>query len=161
MAVLQNTGRIALARAVAAQPIHLAWGRGLPAWDDLPEPEPTNITGLVDEIGRRTATQVGYVVPDAAGDIELPSGDRYTASAEPTKWLFVRFTFNYADAEGETVRELGIFLGTQPAAGLPAGQRYFTPGQLASAGEIYALERLPAFPRNGAVRQVFEYVLPF
>jgi len=161
MAVLQEAGRIALARAVAAQPIHLAWGRGLPAWDAVPQPEPNNATTLVDEIGRRTVTQVGYAVPDADGEIELPSGDRYTASAVPTRWLYIRFTFNYADAEGQTIRELGVFLGTQAAPGVPAGQRYLTPGEVAVSGELYALERLPKFTRSGDVRQVFDYVLPF
>jgi hypothetical protein len=160
MAVLQNTGRIALARAIAQQPIHLAWGRGAPAWDAAPEPEPTTATALVDEIGRRAVTQVGYVLPAAGGEIEMVSG-RYTLAAAPTQWVYVRFTFDFADAEGETVRELGLFIGSQPLAELPAGLRYLTPAQLADAGELYALERLPKFTRNGAVRQVFEYVLPF
>lgn len=160
MAVLQNSGRIALARAIAQQPIHLAWGRGTPAWDADPQPEPTNATTLVDEIGRRSVTQVGYVLPAVDGEIEMVSG-RYTLSENPTQWVYVRFTFDFADAEGETIRELGIFIGSQPVAGLPAGQRYLTPAQLANAGELYALERLAKFTRNGAVRQVFEYVLPF
>ena len=38
MAVLQNQGRTALARAIASQSLYLAWGRGLPAWDAAPEP---------------------------------------------------------------------------------------------------------------------------
>ena len=161
MAVLQDSGRIVLARAVAAQSIHLAWGRGLPAWDAAPQPEPTNANALVDEIGRRAVTQVGYVVPDEGGEIELPSGARYTAVAGPTRWLYVRFTFNFTDAAGETIRELGIFVGTQAAAGVPAGQRYLTPAEVATHGDLYALERLPKFPRSGDVRQVFDYVLPF
>jgi hypothetical protein len=160
MAVLQTRGRIALARAIAQQPIHLAWGRGLPAWDDAPEPEPTNAAALVDEVGRRLATHVGFVLPDAAGEIEMVSG-KYTASAEPTQWVHVRATFDFADAVGEELRELGIFIAAQPVDGLPAGQRYFTPEQIAEAGELYCLERIPVFTRNGAVRQVFEYVLPF
>ena len=56
---------------------------------------------------------------------------------------------------------LGLFVATQPVAGLPAGLRYLSPAQLAHPGELYTLERLPKFTRNGAVRQVFEYVLPF
>ena len=161
MAVLQNQGRTALARAIASQSLYLAWGRGLPAWDANPEPEPTNATALVDEIGRRLATAVQYVVPDPMGEIELPDGSRYTTSPQPSKWLHVRWTFDYADAAGETVRELGIFVGGTTAAGLPAGQRYFTAAQVATSGDLYTLERLPKFTRNAAVRQVQEYVLPF
>ena len=69
MATLQDDGRIALAMAMAAQHVHLAWGRGLPAWDAVAEPEPSNATALVDEVGRRLATFVGYVEPDAAGEV--------------------------------------------------------------------------------------------
>lgn len=161
MATLQDDGRTALAMAMAAQPVHLAWGRGLPAWDAMPEPEPSNASTLVDEVGRRMATFVGYVQPDHAGEIELPSGSKYTVVAGPTRWLYVRTVFNFEDAAGETIRELGIFFGGQPMAGLPPGQRYFTPAQVAQPGRLYTLERVPAFPRNGAVRQTFEYVLPF
>lgn len=161
MAVLQDDGRIALAMAVAAQPIHLAWGRGNPAWDVTPEPEPTDAHTLVDEVGRRLVTFVGYAQPDLAGEIELPSGDLYTVVAGPTQWLYVRTVFNFADAEGETLREIGIFVGAQPIAGLPPGQRYFTPAQIATTGRLYTLDRLAGFTRNGAVRQTFEYVLPF
>lgn len=160
MAVLQQSGRIALARAIAEQPIHLAWGRGDPAWDADPTPEPTNATTLVDEVARRLVTQVGYVVPDVNGEIEMVAG-RYTLSVAPTQWLYVRTTFEFGDAEGEVLRELGIFVGTVPLASVPAGQRYFTPAQLQETGNLYTLERLPAFTRSGQVRQVFEYVLPF
>lgn len=161
MATLQDDGRIALAMAMAAQPVHLAWGRGLPTWDAVAEPEPSNATALVDEVGRRLATFVGYVEPDAAGEVELPSGSKYKVVAGPTRWLYVRVVFNFEDADGETIRELGITFGATPVAGLPAGQRYFTPAQIAQPGRLYTLERVPAFTRNGAVRQTFEYVLPF
>lgn len=160
MAVLQNSGRIALARAIASQSIHLAWGRGDPDWDEAHEPEPTNATELVDEVGRRLATQVAYVVPDPVGAIETVSG-KYTLSVEPTNWVYVSVRFDYGDAEGETLRELAIFIGSEPVGGLPPGQRYFTPAQVADLGDLYCLERIPAFTRNGAVRQVFDYVLPF
>ena len=70
MAVLQQAGRIALAKAVAAQTIHIAWGRGLPAWDAAPEPEPITANALVDEIGRRLVTEVRFARPDDNGEIE-------------------------------------------------------------------------------------------
>lgn len=161
MAVLQDSGRMALARAIATQAIYLAWGRGLPAWDDAPAPEPANATALTDEIGRRLVTAVQYVQPDANGAIELPDGSRYSASAQPTKWLHAQWTFDFADAAGEQVRELGIFVGGTVVAGLPAGQRYFTAAQVATPGDLYCLEHIPAFTRNPGVRQVQEYVLPF
>lgn len=160
MAVLQDSGRIALAAALASLPIHFAWGRGNPAWDANPDPEPTNATALVDEIARRTATAVGYVLPDPAGEIETVDGN-YTASAVPTEWVHVRTQYNYGDAAGETIRELGLFLGTVTDPALPAGQRYFTPAEIVNPGLLYTLERIPFFVRNPTVRQVFEYVMPF
>lgn len=161
MATLQDDGRTALATAMAAMPVHLAWGRGLPAWDTVPEPEPTNAVALVDEVGRRLATFVGYVQPDPAGEVELPSGSKYTVVSGPTRWLYVRVVFEFDDAAGETLRELAVIFGSQPVAGLPAGQRYFLPAEIDVPGRLYALERIPAFVRNGAVRQTYEYVLPF
>lgn len=161
MAVLQDQGRTALARAIAAQSIYLAWGRGDAAWDSTPVAEPTTATVLLDEIGRRQVTAVQYVEPDPAGEIELPDTSRYTARATPTKWLHVRWTFDFADAAGEDVRELGIFVGGTVVAGLPAGQRYFTAAQVDQPGDLYCLEHIPKFTRNAGVRQVQEYVLPF
>lgn len=161
MAVLQDQGRIALASAIAAQPLYFAWGRGLPAWDAETPPEPTTATALVDEIGRRLITSVQYVVPHAEGEIELPDGSRYTASAQPSKWVHARWTFDYADAAGEVVRELGVFIGGQMVAGLPPGQRYFTAAQVVDPGDLYTMERFDAFTRNASTRQVQEFVLPF
>lgn len=161
MAVLQDRGREALARAVATQPLYLAWGRGLPAWDAETPPEPTTATGLVDEIGRRLITAVQYVVPDAAGEILLPDGSRYAAHAGVSKWVHARWTFDYGDAAGEQVRELGVFIGGEVQAGLPPGQRYFPAAQVVNPGDLYTLERFAAFTRNPATRQVQEFVLPF
>ena len=125
-----------------------------------PEPEPSNQSTLTDEIGRRVATQVAYCRPDPAGEIELASG-RYALSPEPSTNVYLKFVFMFEEAATETVRELGVFLGTQTRPGLPAGQRYFSPDELVARGRLYCLERVSAFPRNGATRQMFEYVLPF
>lgn len=161
MAVLQNRGRVAIARAVAALPIYLAWGRGLAAWDDVPDPEPTTANALVDEIGRRLATSVQFAEPNPDGEIELPDQSRYSVSAVETKWLYVTWVFNYADAAGETVRELGVFLGGSLVPGLPAGLRYFTPDQVVERGDLYTLERFEKYNRSGSTRQVQAFVLPF
>ena len=161
MAVLQNRGRVAIARAVAALPIYLAWGRGSPTWDDELEAEPTTAEALVDEIGRRIATSVQFAEPNPDGEIELPDGSRYSVSATETKWLYVTWVFNYADAAGETVRELGVFLGGTLVPGLPAGQRYFTADQVVEPGDLYNLERFDKFTRAASTRQVQAFVLPF
>lgn len=160
MPAKQLNGRIATAKLISEQPIHIAWGTGNAAWDAVPDPEPVDAAGLVAEIGRRTATQVGFVIPDAAGTIETPQGN-FTLSGTPTRHLYVRVVFAFDEAATEHIRELGIFLGTGILAGLPAGQRYFTPAQITDQGELYLLDRSQNFQRNGAVRPAFEYVLPF
>lgn len=161
MAVLQEAGRIALAKAVAAQTIHIAWGSGLAAWDAAPVAEPTNATVLKAEIGRRKVTDVQYVKPDSKGTIELPNGSKYSVSATPTTYLMLRCTFDFADAAGQTIREIGVFFGTVVDAAVPAGQLYVTAAQVKTKGELYSLEYRPASVRSGSVRQVEEIILPF
>ena len=160
MPAKQLDGRVATAELIAAQPIHIAWGTGDPAWDSAPEPEPTNANGLLSEVGRRTATQVGFVIPDENGSIETPQGN-FSLSATPTRWLYVRVVFAFADAADQHIREIAVFMGTQTDPALPAGQRYFTPDQLTGPGRLYLLDRSQNFERSGTVRAAFEYVLPF
>lgn len=160
MPAKQLDGRVAVAELVAAQPVHVAWGSGNAAWDTQAEPEPVNAAALVNEIGRRAATQVGFVEPDAAGTIETPQGN-FRMSATPTRWLYVRVVFAFNEAPTARIRELGIFLGTELRADLPAGQRYFAPDEITKPGKLYLLDRSQMFDRNGAVRPAFEYVLPF
>lgn len=160
MSTLQQDGRIAIAMAVAAMPIHFAIGRGTPAWDAAPVPEPNNAAALVDEIARRQASQVLYCLPDPNGEIEMASGN-YTVSAQPTTYLLCRFIFNFGEAAGETVREHGLFVGTTIKASVPAGQRYFQPADVETTGRLYTLERVSAYPRSASVRQLYERVLPF
>lgn len=160
MATLQNDGRTFLAEQFMAKAAYLAWGAGLAAWDATPQEEPTTATALVAEIGRRKASTQAYVVADPAGPIELPSG-KYRVSATPTGLVYLRFVFDYADAEGRTVRELGIFVDPTVKGTVPATQNYLLPTDLDKPGRAYAIERVKAFPRVSTVRQVFEYVLPF
>ncbi|MBI3727369.1 MAG: hypothetical protein HY254_03435 [Burkholderiales bacterium] len=165
MAVLQDQGRIELAELIKNRPLHLAWGRGLPAWDAAPTAETITATALVDEIGRRVASQKQFVVPEtdpnAPNTIKVPGGDLYRIVATPSRYLLLEFVFDYGDGTGESIRELGLFVGTELAAGLPAGQRYFTPAQVVAPGRLYMLDHIPRLIRSGATEQVYRYVLPF
>ncbi|MFZ6712009.1 hypothetical protein [Undibacterium sp. TC9W] len=165
MATLQDQGRIELAELFKNRPLHLAWGRGLVAWDAAPDSETITATALVDEIGRRLASQKQFVVPEtdpnAANTIKVPSGDLYRIVNTPSRWVLVDFVFDYSDGTGESIRELGLFVGTEVAAGLPVGQRYFTPAQVTSPGRMYMLDHIPRLIRSGATEQVYRYVVPF
>ena len=160
MAILTNSGRIATAMSVKAQPIHLGWGSGDAAWDTTPQPESIDSTALLNEIGRRKASYVAYCEPDEAGAIIVPTG-RFQETATPTKHLYMRFAFDFTDAPTSTIRELAVFVGTQAQAGLPIGQMYFEPGQVTDPGTLLVIEHIQKFERSASVRQTFEFVVTF
>lgn len=174
LATLTNSGRAGMAAALAAMPLHFAWGSGDPAWDADPEQQHlkqplVNAIALNNEMGRRAVTAIGYVTPDPDGEITIPVGrqpsgevemSRYTAVLEPTPYLYLRVNFDFADASDQIIREVGIFLNTRLKDDLPPGQKYFTPADLASAGRLLAIQRMdPSIARSPAVRQTFDFVL--
>lgn len=160
MAILTNSGRAAAAMAVKAQPIHMAWGEGNPAWDDTPTPEQATTTALINELGRRRATQVLFCTPDPNGELVVPTG-RFAASATPTKYLYMRFAFDFTDAPASTIREIAVFIGSIAKAGVPAGQDYLIPSEVQDPGMMLALEHIPKLVRSASVRQQFEFVIQF
>lgn len=160
MAILTNSGRVATAVAMKAQDIHLAWGSGSEPWDILAVPESISDTSLVSEIGRRKASYVTYCTPDDAGSIEVPNG-RFSESSQPTKYLYMKFSFDFDEAPSATIRELGVFVGTKVTSGLPLGQMYFLPSEIADAGMLLLLEHIARFDRSASVRQTFEFVVTF
>lgn len=169
MAILTTTGRSAIAKAIAEQPIHFAWGTGDPAWDNNHVGEAVTASGLVAEVGRRLATSVQFVVADSSGDVIVPvfndaNGStverRFTVVNHITNNLYMRFNFDFADASASDIREVAIFIGTQVAAGLPVGQKYFTPAQVTDPGTMLAVENLiESIKRTPNSRQSFEFVL--
>lgn len=171
LATLTNTGRAAIAKAIASRPLHLAWGTGDSAWDaeGATLPSLVDATALTSEVGRGLATAVGYVEPDEEGDIVIPvatgsgtaTNKRYRQVTGPTAYLYIRVNFNFEDASSATIREVGVFMDTVTAKGLPEGQRYFTPGEISDPGLLLAAEILtPAIARSPSVRQTVEFVLP-
>lgn len=158
MAILTNSGRAALAAAIMAKPIHMAWGSGNAAWDSVPVPVTTLATALENEIGRRTATQVKYCTPQAGGELIVPTGE-FTESPTPTKYFYMRFNFDFVDAPTSSIREVAVFSDTQLVAGLPVGQRYFPPSSVQSAGILMVIERISKFDRLPSIRQSFEFVI--
>ncbi|MCL2020936.1 MAG: hypothetical protein FWG81_02240 [Betaproteobacteria bacterium] len=167
MAILTQSGRAAIAAAIATRPLHLAWGTGDPAWDTAPEPETTLATGLVNEIGRRALTLWQFVMPDDNGaitvnDVDDPSITKSFAPSlgnVPTNHLYLLFNFDFLDAPAATIREIGVFIDTVVDPALPPGQKYFAPGELHNPGILLALEHLPFFNRQPSVRQTFEQVI--
>lgn len=174
LATLTTSGRAGMAEALAAMPLHFAWGCGAPAWDTDPEQKHlkqslVKAVALNNELGRRAVTAIGYVTPDDDGEItipvgRLPSGEvetaRYTACLTPTPFLYLRVNFDFADASDQIVREVAVFLNTRIKEGLPPGKKYFLPADLESPGRLLAIQRMdPAIARSPAVRQTFDFVL--
>jgi hypothetical protein len=160
MAILTNSGRVAMAQSVKAQPIHMAWGSGDAAWDTVPVPESISSTALQSLIGVRKAAYVQYCEPDVAGAIIVPTG-RFTETVTPTKHLYMRFAFDFGDAPTSTIRELAVLVGTITDPILPIGQMYFTPAQVATLGTLLVIEHIQKFERSASVRQTFEFVVTF
>jgi hypothetical protein len=172
LATLTHIGRAAIALAIANRPLHIAWGSGDPVWDN-PEAELPSLltaTSLVNELGRRTPGSIGFVEPDESGDIVIPisaGGEgaiqeaRYRSVTGPTPFLYVRAHYNYGDASNAVIREMGVFMDTEFVEGLPPGQQYFVPADIAVPGLLLAAQIiLPRINRSPSVRQTVEFVLP-
>lgn len=159
MTILTKSGRVVIAESIADRPIHLAWGTGDGAWS-TPPAENSNATALQNELGRRAASEVAFVVPDAAGDIELPTG-KFRRSLTPTNNLYISTQFDFSDAPSDVIREISVFVGTQLNPSVPPGQTYFQPSDIASPGRMLHLENLVPIYRSPAVRERFNVVITF
>lgn len=160
MAILTTRGRAAIATAVKLQALHLAWGRGESSWDISTPQEDINATSLTSEFGRRKASQVEYCLPDAGGDIFVPSGT-FAISVDPTKYLYMRFSFDFMDSPNEIIREAAVFMGTIAKAGVPPSQDYLLPDEVESPGNILSIEHISRIDRSPTIRQQFEFVIQF
>lgn len=159
MPILTRSGRVVIAESIASRPLHLAWGLGDGAWSSPPA-ESLDATELTDEVGRRTVTEVGFVVPDNAGDIVLPTGT-FSRSVTPTNHLYCRTAFDFADASSAVIREIGLFSGTTVVDGLPPGKNYFLPSEIDNPGRLLHLENMVPIYRSPAIRPSFEIVITF
>ncbi|EOH1034910.1 hypothetical protein ACLMYS_003884 [Salmonella enterica] len=164
MAILVQDGRIAVATAILKQPIHLAWGSGNPAWDSKANPDDpsTTQTGLIKEIARRKANQVQYCERVSSNGSIFVNKDQFNLTTTPTNFLYIRVAFEYADAAGEAIRELGVFVGTQ-FLNTPASPDYFLPGDIdpANPGQLLVVENIQKLQRSQDIRQQFEFVIQF
>lgn len=159
MPILTKSGRVVIAESISLRPIHLAWGTGDGAWETPPAEDADAVT-VLNEIGRRTASSVSFVEPDEAGDIVLPTGT-FIASATPTNHLLVVTNFEFTDAQSSIIRNVGIFVGSTMVGGLPEGQRYFVPAEVATPGRLMHLENIAPIFRSPAIRENFQIVISF
>ncbi len=161
MAILTTSGRVAIANALSKLPFHFAWGTGDGDWVTPPAESPS-ATALLAEVGRRTATQWAYVVPDPAGTIEVTTG-KFSLSPgnAPTNHLWVTANFDFTDAPGDVIREVAVFSDSEMVGGLPVGQKYFLPADVADPGIMVYLENITPIFRSPAIQENFEAVITF
>lgn len=160
MSIMTHGGRTALAYAMQQQPIYIAWGRGLEAWDSAPERENRNAVALRHEVGRIKAQTVQFCTPAEDGPI-IVIGGRYRQSDIPTPHLHIRGHFEMDDGLGEVIRELGLFMGTQLKTGLPKGQRYFQPNDVQERGALLAIDHITPITRGVGAQIAFDFVITF
>jgi hypothetical protein len=158
MAIFVTSAAVAMAMAVQKAGAQIAWGRGNDSWDITPEAEPANATTLYNEIGRRNASVIQFVTPDVNGDIAVPQG-KFAVSLTPTSHLYIKALFDNADSPTETIREGGVFIGTEYAAGLPGAQSYFIPANVTSLGQLLMLERFSKIERSIDFSVSLEFVM--
>ncbi|HHA3594142.1 TPA: hypothetical protein ACODIZ_003669 [Salmonella enterica subsp. enterica serovar Newport] len=163
-AILVGSGRAAVAKAIKEQPLYLAWGTGLQSWDGLAirPSENASATELIAETGRRLVTQTMYVIEDNGGKIQVSTG-KFTESATPTNFLYLRFAYEFLDGQSDTIRELGVFVGgtTIPRDQSVSKNDYYLPSEVTSKGQLLVSEYIDKLQRGPQIKQQFEFVIQF
>lgn len=173
LSTITNTGRAAMAKAIAARPLYLAWGSGDPARDAMKKEELPSLVdaeALTNELGRRKPSVIRFCTPDDAGGIVIPVASteegvlqtaRYSLSDTPTPYLYIRADYDFENAANAVIREIGLFMDCQPKKGCPAGQFYFTPDEFEDRGMMFCGQILDKpMNRSVSVRQSVEFVQP-
>lgn len=163
MAIFTLQGDIALAELVRNASVHFAWGTGLPAWDSIPIAVTVNETALVNEVGRIKPSYTTFVTPDPLGTITAPivggvGVERFSVSPTPTNHVYFQFSFDATHASTATIRETGLFIGGTTNPSLPAGQMYFVPSEVVTAGRLAIVERATPLVRSIANNQSYGVV---
>lgn len=120
--------------------------------------ESLSSTGLLDEIGRRVIDEVSFCQADPDGFVVTPTG-RFSKTDTPTNQLYFHCTFDFEDASDQTIRELGLFIGTEISDTCPPGQRYFLPSDLKDPGILLVLENTVPLIQTAATREAFSFVI--
>lgn len=85
------------------------------------------ITAVLTDVGR-----AALAASLAAQSLHYAWGEGDAAwDADPdANTLYLRVTFDFEDAPRNTIREVGVFVGTVVKAGVPPGKKYVTPSEL-------------------------------
>lgn len=161
MAVFTIGGRELAAALFKAQPFFLAVGQGDAAWDGgIVAPLATD-TALVAPIGVTRLRDIQFVQPDDAGEISMADASHWATTQDATRYLYLEFKLDLADAEPATLRENGIYHGTILDGAVPAGQFYIPLDQVTDLGKLIHVDRYNSIIRDGTLEQSFSFILTF
>ena len=158
-AVFTVGGHVVVASLLKEQSFFLAVGRGSEDWDSVMVPPSPADTDLVDKVGVTRLRQIEFATPDDAGEISMLDGSKFAISAEPTRYLYLTFKLDLADASPNTLRECGVYAGTELAEGIPSGQFYIPAEDVVSYGVPINIDRFNSIVRDGASEQAFSSIL--
>lgn len=159
MAVFCVGGRVVAAQLLHAQTWFMGVGSGDAAWDTtLVQPSPS-LADLVAKVGVMRCREVAYVTPDDAGDISMSDGSKFKRSDDPTRYLYLYFKLDLADADGNTLRETGIYYGTEIAGSIPGGQYYIDDADVTEWGTLVQADRFNSIVRDGTIEQAFSTII--
>lgn len=143
--------------AAAGEGLRVGWGAGDPAWDDAPDDDVAGEAALQDLLGEVSAAWQ-YVTPNPAGAIVAGNGAKYSAAAGVSNRIFIEAAYAAGDEPAAVIRELGIFLNPDIAAGHEADS-YVAVAHLDDIGELLAQDRITAFQRSPATSGKMKIVL--
>ena len=121
----------------------------------------TAITTLLSELGRRVTTIQDYAVLNPLGPIECNGQNWSLTGGVPSNAIYLNFSFDSSDAVGNIIYQIGLFVGTSLADGVPLGTQYLLPAQVATSGDLYMFENLEPFSRFSGKREIFEIVIAY
>lgn len=159
MAVYTIGGRRVVASLLLAQDFFLAVGSGDPDWDTTPVAPTASDTDLVAKVGVTRLRDIQFVTPDEAGVISMPDGAQFAVSQTPTRYVYLEFKLDLADASGFTLRENGIYHGTQLDGAVPGGQMFIPHADVVDYGTLMQVDRYNSIVRDGTLEQNFSFIL--
>jgi len=151
---LPTAGRIAEAVKIQASRFLFAVSAGNPAWDSMwtgpnPPSPPIIATDVLNRLCYARPTIVDFLTPDDAGEIRLDGGARFSDSEDPTEYVRIKLALPEGSLDGQTIREIGLFIDSVLDPALPPGQIIIPPAGVLARGSLYALYWREAYPVEG------------
>lgn len=163
LSVFVAGSRVVVARYFMQAPLFIAVGSGDPEWDSLPTPTPEEELPLLEALSQESTltncigvTRVrarSYMKADPNGDIVLSDGSVWSVSVTETNTIRLEASLDIGDATGDSVREAGVYLGTQISETVPPGQMFIPLTEVTSLGTLIQLHRFPPIVRDGTISQ--------